>query len=96
MAVSNNVAMLVLESHRMLRIDIQQANSMEEIELPKKSPDDAIHKLFLDPTGRHALLSTVKGEVYYYFNKWRKAKALSKLKVHPYKYAYMTHIGFCH
>ena len=37
--------------------------------------------MFLDPTGRHLIITTQSGDNYYLYAKWKKAKLLSKIKV---------------
>jgi hypothetical protein len=82
-AVSANILLLALEGHRAIRVDLTQAQSVEEIELPKRSaPTDRVLFLHLDPTGRHAIFSLNTGENYYLHARWRKAKLLSKLRGH--------------
>ena len=51
-----------------------------DIEIPRKS-EVKIYKIFFDPTGRHLFITTEQGENFYLFEKWKKAKALSKFKV---------------
>lgn len=38
------------------------------------------HKLFLDPSGRHTVLSTRNGDNFYWIAGWKKARILPKLK----------------
>ncbi|KAJ1976726.1 tethering complex subunit [Dimargaris verticillata] len=78
--VSNNILVLALENNHILRIDLQQASAIDDVELPRKSPDLRIRKLFFDPTGRHLFIATDQGENYYLFETWQKPKLLSKLK----------------
>ncbi|CAG8742910.1 4867_t:CDS:2, partial [Cetraspora pellucida] len=80
MAVSNEVLVMALESNHILRIDLQQAHNVEDIEMLRKSGEVKIHKVFFDPTGRHLLITTEQGENFYIFEKWKKAKVLSKFK----------------
>ncbi|CAG8443951.1 10866_t:CDS:10 [Ambispora leptoticha] len=80
MTVSNEVLIMALETNHILRIDLQQAHDVEDIEIPKKPGEVKIYKIFLDPTGRHLLITTEQGENFYLFKKWKKAKPLSKLK----------------
>ncbi|KAJ3274967.1 hypothetical protein HK104_003995, partial [Borealophlyctis nickersoniae] len=41
---------------------------------------DKIRRLFLDPTGRHLLISTESGDNYYLYEKWKKPRILSKFR----------------
>lgn len=44
----------------------------------------SIHRLFLDPSGRHVIVSTLSGENYYFFSGWdhnvKRARPLSKTR----------------
>ena len=44
----------------------------------------SIHRLFLDPSGRHVIVSTAAGESYYFFSGWegtvKRARTLPKLR----------------
>jgi hypothetical protein len=46
-----------------------------------KRADDRVHGLFFDPTGKHLLISMASGDNYYLYARWKKVKALPKLKV---------------
>lgn len=50
----------------------------------QSSSSTAVHKLFLDPSGRHVLVSTPSGDNYYFFAGWegtaKRARLLSKLR----------------
>ncbi|KAF0458989.1 vacuolar protein sorting protein 18 [Gigaspora margarita] len=80
MSVSNEVLVMALESNHILRIDLQQAHNVEDIEVLRKSNEVKIYKIFFDPTGRHLLITTEQGDNFYIFEKWKKAKVLSKFK----------------
>ncbi|KAJ1920861.1 tethering complex subunit [Tieghemiomyces parasiticus] len=79
-SVSNNVLVLALENNHVLRIDLQQASAIDNVELPRKAAEARVRRVFCDPTGRHVLISTEQGENYYLFEAWQKPKLLSKLK----------------
>ncbi|RKP34668.1 Pep3/Vps18/deep orange family-domain-containing protein, partial [Dimargaris cristalligena] len=78
--VSNNILVLALENNHILRIDLQQATAIDNVELPRKSNELRIHRLFTDPTGRHIIIGTEQGENYYLYQAWQKPKLLSRLK----------------
>lgn len=86
MAVSNNILIVALESYRLLRVDLDNPLEVEEIEISRKSSDGKISKIFFDPTGRHLIITTDRGENYYLFEKWRKTKPLPKFKVSTQHY----------
>ncbi|OZJ06836.1 hypothetical protein BZG36_00188 [Bifiguratus adelaidae] len=80
LAVSNEILIMALHNFHILRINLQQAHEVEDIEIPHKSSDGLIHKIFFDPTGRHLIMTTDKGENYYLYQKWTRTKQLGKLK----------------
>ncbi|KAF7727857.1 hypothetical protein EC973_006970 [Apophysomyces ossiformis] len=80
MAVSNNIMVVALDTFRILRIDLDNALEVEEIEITRKPSDGKISKIFFDPTGRHLIITTDHGENYYLYEKWRRTKPLTKFK----------------
>jgi len=55
-----------------------------EVELPK-TPDDTIGGMYLDPTGRHLIVSMTSGDNHYVARAAHKSKLLNKLKVSKWK-----------
>ncbi|KAJ2802253.1 tethering complex subunit [Coemansia guatemalensis] len=80
LAVSNDVLVLVIEGAKILRIKLQEAHNIIEADVPVAPTSLRACSVFLDPTGRHLLLSTPQGENFYYYEGWDHAKPLSKFK----------------
>ncbi|KAG0306462.1 hypothetical protein BGZ98_002342 [Dissophora globulifera] len=82
MAVSNNILVMAMESMRLLRINLDMAHEVEDIEVPtsRKPSEVRIYKMFFDPTGRHLIITTKAGDNYYLWWEWKKAKLLPKMK----------------
>ncbi|KAJ1964457.1 tethering complex subunit [Dipsacomyces acuminosporus] len=80
LAVANDVLVLVIEGAKVLRINLQEAHNILEADIPVKPTDLKACNAFLDPTGRHLLISTPQGENYYHYEGWDQAKPLSKFK----------------
>ena len=51
-----------------------------EVELPK-TPGDTVSGMFLDPTGRHLIVTMTSGDNHYVSRTAQKSKLLNKLKV---------------
>lgn len=51
------------------------------VEISRKASASKVTELFLDPTGRHIIVTTDTGDNFYLYQKWRRTKELSKLKV---------------
>ncbi|KAG0263918.1 hypothetical protein DFQ27_001570 [Actinomortierella ambigua] len=71
---------MALDNMHLLRIDLQKSHEIDDIEIPRKVAEGRIYKMFFDPTGRHLIITTETGDNYYLFEKWKKAKLLSKIR----------------
>ncbi|XP_052823980.1 vacuolar protein sorting-associated protein 18 homolog [Octopus bimaculoides] len=80
MTVCSRFLVIATCSNVIIRVDMMHPHQQDEIELPKMI-EDRIHKIFLDPTGRHLLISMEQSaEVYYLCRNSKKTKTISKLK----------------
>jgi len=80
--VCSNNLVLAMASNLLLRIDLQnKPDQPEEIEITK-SVEDAVHNLFLDPSGNHCIISMASTEVFYIAKNSKKPRSLTKLKGH--------------
>jgi vacuolar protein sorting-associated protein 18 len=72
MGLSNNFILLIELSHpeQVVRVPIQ-----------RKPSDFSIYKIFLDPSGRHILVTSTQGENWYLFRGWKKPKQLKTFKM---------------
>ncbi|KAK5107096.1 hypothetical protein LTR62_001880 [Meristemomyces frigidus] len=79
--VGNNVLILALSTSRILRIDLDNPEDIDDIDLPKRPAEiGLIRKLFLDPSASHLIISTTLGENFYLHTQSRQPKALAGLK----------------
>lgn len=79
--VANNVLILALSNGRILRIDLDRAEDIDDIDLPKKTSDvGVIRRMFLDPTSSHLIISTTLGENYYLHIQSRQPRPLTRLR----------------
>ncbi|KAJ4392223.1 tethering complex subunit [Gnomoniopsis smithogilvyi] len=79
--VANNVLILALSTGRILRIDLERPEDIDDIDLPKK-PSEAgvIRRMFLDPTASHLIICTSLGENYYLHSQSRTPRPLARLR----------------
>ncbi|KAJ1990288.1 tethering complex subunit [Coemansia sp. RSA 1358] len=80
LTVSNDILVLVIEGAKLLRIKLQEAHNILEAAIPVNPVSLRACNVFLDPTGRHLLISTPQGESFYYYEGWDGAKPLSRFK----------------
>ncbi|XP_041071100.1 vacuolar protein sorting-associated protein 18 homolog isoform X1 [Carcharodon carcharias] len=81
LVVCNNQLCMCLGKDTLLRIDLGKPDQPNQIEVGRK--DDArIHKLFLDPSGSHLLISLTSSECLYLNRNSQKVRSLSRWKGH--------------
>ncbi|KAI2630479.1 vacuolar protein sorting protein-like protein DigA [Xylaria nigripes] len=79
--VANNILVLALSNGRILRIDLNMPEDIDDIDLPKRvSEVGVISRMFLDPTASHLLICTSLGENYYLHTQSRQPRPLSRLR----------------
>ena len=72
MGLVNNVIVL---------IELTREEQVIQIQIPRKQGELNIHKLFLDPSGRHLIITSTQGENWYLFRGWKKPRQLKTLKM---------------
>ncbi|OLN87856.1 Vacuolar protein sorting-associated protein 18-like protein [Colletotrichum chlorophyti] len=79
--VANNVLVLALSNGRILRIDLNRPEDIDDIDLPKKPAEiGVIRRMFLDPTASHLLICTALGENYYLHSQHKHPRPLARLR----------------
>ncbi|KAL4909440.1 hypothetical protein BDW74DRAFT_81047 [Aspergillus multicolor] len=79
--VADNVLILALSTGRILRIDLNNPEHIDDVDLPRKSSETGvIRRMFLDPSASHLIITTTLGENYYLHTQSRQPKPLSRLK----------------
>ncbi|XP_029556767.1 vacuolar protein sorting-associated protein 18 homolog [Salmo trutta] len=80
-AVCNNQLCMSLGKDTLLRIDLAKPDQPNQIELGRKD-DSRVHKLFLDPTGSHLVISLSTSECLYLNRNTQKVRSLSRWRGH--------------
>ncbi|KAK3380016.1 putative vacuolar protein sorting-associated protein [Lasiosphaeria ovina] len=79
--VANNVLVLALSNGRILRIDLNRPEDIDDIDLPKKPAEvGVIRRMFLDPTASHLIVCTSLAENYYLHSQTRQLRPLARLR----------------
>ncbi|XP_074661920.1 vacuolar protein sorting-associated protein 18 homolog [Tubulanus polymorphus] len=81
LVASNNFLVIAMRTNVLLRIDLDHPDNPDEVEIVKNN-EDSIHKIFLDPTGRHLIISMTSTDAFYVNRASKKPKHLSKMKGH--------------
>ncbi|KAJ7706319.1 Pep3/Vps18/deep orange family-domain-containing protein [Mycena rosella] len=74
MALSTNVIVLIELSH---------SDQVIKIPIPRKQTEMTIHKIFMDPSGRHIIATSTQGENWYLYRDrgWKKPRPLKSFKM---------------
>lgn len=72
MGFSSNVIVLIELSH---------SDQVIKVQIDRKPADMTIYKLFLDPSGRHIIITSVQGENWYLYRTWKKPRQLKGFKM---------------
>ncbi|KAJ9143576.1 Pep3/Vps18/deep orange family-domain-containing protein [Coniochaeta hoffmannii] len=79
--VANNVLVIALSNGRILRIDLNRPEDIDDIDLPKKPSEiGVIRRMFLDPTASHLIVCTSGCENYYLHSQSRQPRHLARLR----------------
>ncbi|KAL1762015.1 Pep3/Vps18/deep orange family-domain-containing protein [Schizophyllum commune] len=79
-AVSSDMLVMALANNTLVLIELSHSEQVVQIPIPRKPQDMTIHKVFMDPSGRHIIVSSTQGENWYYFRAWKKTKQPKSLK----------------
>ncbi|KAH7928483.1 hypothetical protein BV22DRAFT_1058671 [Leucogyrophana mollusca] len=81
LAVSSDVLAMGLASNVIVLIELSHAEHVVKIPIPRKSTEMTIHKIFLDPSGRHLIITSIQGENWYLYRGWKKPRQLKSFKM---------------
>ncbi|WAR03107.1 VPS18-like protein, partial [Mya arenaria] len=81
LVVCNNFLVLVMNHGVLMRLDLEHADDTDRVELFKPG-EERVHRMFLDPTGRHLIISLESQENLYLSRNSKKPKPIAKLKGH--------------
>lgn len=72
MALSTNVIVLIELSH---------SDQVIKIPIQRKPADMTIYKIFMDPSGRHIIITSTQGENWYMCPPWKKPRPLKSFRM---------------
>ncbi|EGO05168.1 hypothetical protein SERLA73DRAFT_68797 [Serpula lacrymans var. lacrymans S7.3] len=81
LAVSSDILAMTLSSNTIVLIELSHAEQVVKIPIPRKPTEMTIHKMFLDPSGRHLIVTSISGENWYLYRGWKKPRVLKSFKM---------------
>ncbi|KAI0652186.1 Pep3/Vps18/deep orange family-domain-containing protein [Trametes meyenii] len=81
LVVSSDSLFMGLANNLIIEIELSRAEQFIRIQIPRKPTEFSIYKLFLDPSGRHLLVTSMQGENWYFYRGWKKPKQLKGFKM---------------
>jgi vacuolar protein sorting-associated protein 18 len=79
--VASDFLAMGLSSNVIELIELAHPDQVVKISIPRKPSEFTIYKLFLDPSGRHLVITSLEGENWYLYHGWRKPKQLKTFKM---------------
>lgn len=70
-----------LASNMLVIIELSRDDQVVQIAIPKKPTEFSIYKLYLDPSGRHLIITSTQGENWYLYRGWKKPRLLKSFKM---------------
>lgn len=83
MVVSSDVIAMGLATNMLVLIfmDASRSEQVVQVQIPRKPTEMTLHKVFLDPSGRHLIITSTQGENWYLFRGWKKPRQLKSYKM---------------
>ncbi|KAF8525048.1 Pep3/Vps18/deep orange family-domain-containing protein [Hysterangium stoloniferum] len=81
LAVSSDMVAMGLSNNTIILIELAHPDQVIKVPITRKPSEMTIYKVFLDPSGRHLLVTSQQGENYYLYKGWKKPKALRSFKM---------------
>ncbi|KAF9502533.1 DigA protein [Pleurotus eryngii] len=81
MAVCSDILAMALTSNTIVQIELSHADQVVKIQIPRKQTELILHKIFMDPSGRHIIVTSTQGENWYLFRGWKKPRQLKGFKM---------------
>ncbi|KAI6136496.1 Pep3/Vps18/deep orange family-domain-containing protein [Pisolithus sp. B1] len=81
LAVSSDKMAMGLASNTIVLIELAHPDQILQIPISRKPAEMSLYKMFLDPSGRHLVITSHQGENWYLFRGWKKPKQLKSFKM---------------
>lgn len=79
--VASDTLIMGLSNNLIVIIELSREEQVIQIPIPRKITEMTIYKLFLDPSGRHLVITSLQGENWYLYKGWKKPRVLKSFKM---------------
>lgn len=79
--VSSDLLVMGLNNNLLVLIELSHADQVIKIQIPRKPTEMTLCKLFMDPSGRHIIITSTQGENWYLYRNWKKPRMLKGFKM---------------
>ncbi|KAH6916857.1 DigA protein [Coprinopsis sp. MPI-PUGE-AT-0042] len=79
--ISSDLLAMGFTNNLLVLIELSHADQVIKIQIPRKPTDFALHKVFMDPSGRHIIITSTQGENWYLYRNWKKPRMLKGFKM---------------
>jgi hypothetical protein len=70
-----------LSTNLIIMIELSRPDQVTKLNIQRKTTEMTLHKLFLDPSGRHLIVTSTQGENWYLYRGWKRFKQLKNFKM---------------
>ncbi|KAI0271348.1 Pep3/Vps18/deep orange family-domain-containing protein [Gloeopeniophorella convolvens] len=81
LVVASDVLAMGLSSNVIVLIELAHSDQVVKTPIPRKPTEFSMYKIFMDPSGRHLIITSLEGENWYLFRGWKKPKQLKSFKM---------------
>ncbi|KAJ7071163.1 Pep3/Vps18/deep orange family-domain-containing protein [Mycena amicta] len=79
--VCSDMLAMALSTNIIVLIELSRSDQVVQIPIPRKPNEMAIYKIFMDPSGRHIIITSTQGENWYLYRGWKKPKPLKSFRM---------------
>ncbi|KAG6911537.1 hypothetical protein DXG01_011839 [Tephrocybe rancida] len=79
--VSSDMLAMGFSSNMIVLIELSHADQVIKLRIPRKPTEMTMYKLFMDPSGRHIVITSIQGENWYLYRSWKEPRRLKGFKM---------------
>ncbi|KAF8213189.1 Pep3/Vps18/deep orange family-domain-containing protein [Mycena galopus ATCC 62051] len=79
--VCSDMLAMALNTNVLVLIELSRSDQVIKIPIPRKPTDMTIYKIFMDPSGRHIIITSTQGENWYFYRGSKKPRQLQSFRM---------------